>query len=444
LSEPAATGRELGPWMATALVVGNVIGMGIFMQPASLAPYGFNAFIAWVITVAGCGALAVVFAMLARRLPGADGPLGYMRETLGEGAAFAALWCYWVSVWVTNAALAVAVTGYAAVAFPPLAALPSAGLAIGLLWLFVVINLLGVRTGGGVQVATTVLKIVPLVLVVALGLWLLLSEPAAFAANLPTTPISLPATLGASSIALFAMLGLESAAVPAGRVRDPERTIPRATLLGTLLTAVIYLAVTAIALLLVPQATLAQSGAPFIDVLNRLAGAGNGRWLAFFVVISGLGCLNGWTLLVGEITRTLGARGLLPAALGRNNGHGAPAAALVFTGLLATGVTLMNYSRSLVDGFTFLSVVVTAANLPLYLFCAGGLIILWRRDPGLLPRTAWLAGAIGAAYSVFAFIGIGLEAFLWAVALASAGLPLYAWRRLRPPAGSGRQPSLPP
>jgi len=427
--------------MATALVVGNVIGMGIFMQPASLAPYGFNAFIAWAVTVVGCGALALVFAMLARRLPDADGPLGYMRDTLGEGAAFAALWCYWVSMWVTNAALAVAVTGYAIVVFPPLAAMPAAAVATGLLWLFVAVNLLGVRTGGGVQVVTTLLKIVPLMLVIVLGLALLLTEPAAYAAHLPDTPLSLGATLSASSIALFAMLGLESAAVPAGRVRDPGRTIPRATLVGTLVTAVIYLAVTAVALLLVPQATLAQSDAPFVDVLNRLTGASDGRWLAFFVVVSGLGCLNGWTLLVGEITRTLGARGLLPETLGRNNGRGAPAAALVFTGLLATGLTLMNYSRSLVDGFTFLSVVVTAANLPLYLFCAGGLVILWKRDRALLPAGAWLAGALAAAYSVFAFIGIGLEAFLWALALTSAGLPLYAWRRWRPDRSRPQEPS---
>jgi APA family basic amino acid/polyamine antiporter len=334
------------------------------------------------------------------------------------------------------------VTGYAAVVFPPLATMPAAFVATGLLWLFVAINSLGVRTGGGVQVATTVLKIVPLVLVMVLGLGLLLADPAAYTANPPDTPISLGATLSASSIALFAMLGLESAAVPAGRVRDPGHTIPRATLIGTLVTAVIYLAVTAIALLLVPQATLAQSSAPFIEVLNRLTGAGNGRWLAFFVVVSGLGCLNGWTLLVGEITRTLGAHGLLPKALGRNNGRGAPATALIFTGLLATGLTLMNYSRSLVDGFTFLSVVVTAANLPLYLFCAAGLLILRRRDPALLPAGAWLAGAIGAAYSVFAFVGIGFEAFLWALALASAGLPLYAWRRLRRPADPGPR-SLP-
>jgi APA family basic amino acid/polyamine antiporter len=419
--------------MSTALVIGNVIGMGIFMQPASLAPYGFNAFIAWAITVIGCAALALVFAMLARRLPHADGPFGYMRETLGEGVSFAALWCYWISVWVTNAALAVGVSGYLVAVVPDLAVFPPAALAVGMVWLFVGINLLGTRTGGGVQVVTTALKLAPLALVMALGLWVLLTEPAAYAANLPTTPVSLQATLAASTIALFAMLGLESAAIPAGKVRDPERTIPRATLVGTLLTAAIYIAVTAIALLLVPQDTLAHSNAPFVDVLDRLAGVGYGRWLALFVVISGLGALNGWTLLVGELTRTLGAHGLLPAIVSRDNSRGAPGAALVLTAALATAVALMNYSKSLVDGFTFLSVVVTAANLPLYLCCAGAILMLWRRAPGLLPRGAWILGLAGAAYSIFAFIGVGTEAFLWALVLALAGIPLYAWRCLRRP-----------
>ncbi len=417
--------------MSTALVIGNVIGMGIFMQPASLAPYGFNAFIAWAITVIGCAALALVFAMLARRLPHADGPFGYMRETLGEGVSFAALWCYWISVWVTNAALAVGVTGYLVAVVPDLATWPPAGLAVGMVWLFVAINLLGTRSGGGVQVVTTALKLAPLALVMALGLWVLLTEPAAYAASPPTTPVSLPATLGASTIALFAMLGLESAAIPAGKVRDPQRTIPRATLVGTLLTAAIYIAVTAIALLLVPQDTLAHSNAPFVEVLDRLAGVGYGRWLALFVVISGLGALNGWTLLVGELTRTLGAHGLLPAIVSRDNSRGAPGAALVLTAALATAVALMNYSKSLVDGFTFLSIVVTAANLPLYLCCAGALLVLWRRAPGLLPRGAWILGLAGAAYSVFAFVGVGTEAFLWALVLALAGIPLYAWRCLR-------------
>ena len=85
---------QLGFWMCTALVVGNTIGIGIFMQPASLAPFGLNAFIAWAITVFGCVTLAVVFALLARNLARADGPFEYMRSTLGEFPAFLAIWCY--------------------------------------------------------------------------------------------------------------------------------------------------------------------------------------------------------------------------------------------------------------------------------------------------------------------------------------------------------------
>ena len=429
MSEPVATGRELGLWMATAMVVGNMIGMGIFMQPAALAPYGFNALLAWGITVIGCAALALVFAMLVRRLPEADGPLEYLRATLGEGVSFAALWCIWVATWVSNAALAIGVAGYATAALPQLSGLPPSAAAIAILWVVIAINLLGVRSGGGFQLVTTVLKIIPLVLLMGLGAWVLGTDPGAYAAHPPTTPLSLQATLSASGIVLFAMLGLESAAVVAGRVRDPARNVPRATLYGTLATAGIYVAVTAIALLLVPQDTLARSSAPFIEVLDRVAGPGGGRWLAVFVVISGLGCLNGWTLFVGELTRSFGAHGVLPAFLGRNNRRGAPAAGLVLTGLLATGVTLMNYSESLVQGFTFLSVVTTAASLPLYFCCALALLVLWRRDPGRLPRAAWLAGLAGAGYTVFTLFGVGLEPFLWALALAAAGVPLYAWQQ---------------
>ena len=417
--------------MATAMVVGNIIGMGIFMQPASLAPFGVNALIAWGITVVGCASLALVFAMLARRLPEADGPLEYLRQTLGEGASFAALWCVWVATWVSNAALAIGVTGYATAVFPALADIPAAAAAAALVWMMVGINVLGVRSGGHVQLVTTVLKIVPLLLVVVLGLWVLLTDPAAYVAHPPETPVSLPAILTATGIALFAMLGLESAAVVAGRVRDPERNVPRATLYGTLATGGVYLAVTAVALLLVPQEVLEISNAPFIDVIDRVTGLANGRWLALFVVVSGLGCLNGWTLFVGELTRSFGAHGVLPAFLGRNNRRGAPAAGLIFTGFLATLVALMNYSESLVQGFTFLSVVTTAASVPLYFCCALALLALWRRDRRRLTASAWIAGLIGAAYSVFALAGVGIEAFLWALALVSAGLPLYLWQRRR-------------
>ena len=430
-------GRELGFWMCTALVVGNTIGMGIFLLPASLAPYGFNALIGWGITVTGMTVLARVFARLARVFPEADGPYAYMRSTLGEWPAFLALWCYWISCWITNSALAVGIVGYLATAVPQLAGVPPLALALALLWLFVALNLLGVRTGGQVQVVTTVLKLVPMAVVILLGAWLLLSEPSTYARNPPTTPLSFGGMLAASTIALYAMLGVESAAVPAGRVRDAGRTIPRATMAGTLLTAVIYVVVSAVAITLIPQQELAASEAPFADLLNRFLGLGSGRWLAVFVVVSGLGALNGWTLLASELTRTMASHGLLPRRLGAQNGRGAPMAGLVVTGVLATAMVLMNYSKSLVEGFTFLTLVVTAANLPLYLCCALALVVLWKRGEARPSRDLVVLGILGSAYVVFALFGMGREPFLWGLALAAVGVPVFAMLRARRQPESG-------
>ncbi len=424
-------GKELGFWMCTALVIGNTIGMGIYLLPASLAPYGLNAMIGWTITVFGMTMLARVFARLAREFPAADGPYAYVEATSGRVAAFIAIWCYWVSTWITNAALAVGVVGYLTTVLPVLAGVPPAMLSLALLWLFVAVNLLGIRAGGRVQVVTTALKLLPMLAIVLLGAWLLLTEPATYTRQVPTTPLTLEALMAASTIALYAMLGIESAAVPAGRVRDPEHTIPRATMAGTLLVAAVYVAVSSMALLLIPQGKLAQSSAPFVELLDDYLGNGVGRVLAVFVVISGLGALNGWTLLTGELTATMARHGSLPQPLARLNARGAPIVALVTTGLLATAMVLMNYSKSLVEGFTFLTLVVSAANLPLYLLCAFALLLLARRRTARVPGDLWVLGLLGTGYSVFAFVGLGREPFLWAIALGVAGLPVYLLMRLR-------------
>ena len=148
-------------------------------------------------------------------------------------------------------------------------------------------------------------------------------------------------------------------------------------------------------------------------------------------MISGLGALNGWTLLVSELTASLGRHGFLPAATERMNRHGAPVVALLVTGVLATAMVLMNYSKSLVEGFTFLTLVVTAANLPLYLFCAVALVVLARRGNGRLPGDLLVLGLLGTVYSVFVFVGLGREPFLWSLVLAAIGLPLYWLMRRR-------------
>ena len=435
MGEPASAGKEraLGFWTCTALIVGNTIGMGIFLMPVSLAPYGLNAIPAWLITVVGCVLLAMVFSGLARAFPQDDGPYNYTQRAFGSGVSFYVLWCYWVSTWITNATIATGVVGYLSILLPGLNAHAwiSPVTALGLLWVFVLINSLGIRAAAWVQMVTTVLKLVPQAGIIILGLWLLFSHPAAYVAHIPSTPLSFHDIQGAASTALFAMLGIECAMMPAGRVIDPARTIPRATIVGTVLTAVIYICISIVPMLLISQAELSTSNAPFADLFGHYVGAQYGRWLALFVVISGLGALNGWTLVVGELTQAFAAHGNFPSVLGKVNARGAPAYAFVLTGVAASITLALSSSPSLADVFTFLILLVTAANLPLYVACSLVVLVLWKRgQAGAIGQRqlTWVGVALLAAvYCIWVFSGVGTKPLLLALALAAAGIPFHLW-----------------
>ena len=240
---------------------------------------------------------------------------------------------------------------------------------------------------------------------------------------MPTTPSSLSAIASVSTITLFAMLGIECATIPAARVRDPERNIPRATLAGTLIAAAIYIGISAVPMFLIPQHELAQSTAPFADLLNRLLG---GRWggvIALFVAVSGLGALNGWTLVIGEVTETMARHGGFPRWLSRENAHGAPTRALVITGVIASLILLLTYAGSVAALFETLTTVAVYLSLPLYI--GAGLAI------ALLPRSAGrsrilLAAALLAVfYCLWLFYGVKAKELLWGVGLGIAGVPVY-------------------
>ena len=422
--------------MCTALVVGNVIGIGIFVMPAALAPYGLNALSGWLITVIGSSFLAVTFAWLARTFPQDDGPYGYTRRAFGDGMAFTVMWCYLVATWVTNATIAIGVVGYLTVLIPALnsrAWVPPM-LALSLIWLFVLVNLRGARAVGVTQVLTTVLKLLPLVGVICLGLWLLLTHPSVYAQHVPANPQTFSDVSSVSTLTLFAMLGIECATIPAGRVRDPERTIPRATVIGTVITAAVYVGVSITPMLLIPQKVLAASNAPFADLFVQVLGARSGDVLAMFVVVGGLGALNGWTLMLGEITQGIARHGHLPRALSKENRHGAPTLALVVSGVIASAMMLCNYSQSIAGLFTLLSVVVTAGNLPVYFSCSLAIVVLRRRGvaqaQGSSGRRAAAAALCATVFCAWASIGIGLEPLLWILGLGALGVPLYWVARL--------------
>jgi APA family basic amino acid/polyamine antiporter len=235
------------------------------------------------------------------------------------------------------------------------------------------------------------------------------------------------------------MLGIECATIPACRVRNPERTIPLATVIGTILTAAVYIGVSIVPMLLIPQAVLAASNAPIADVFVRILGARSGEVVALFVSIGGLGALNGWTMMLGDVTQTIARHGHFPQYLAKENRHGAPTGALILTGVIASIMLLSNYSQSIGNLFVFLSVVVTAANLPVYFACALAIVVMaWRGGVGEAQRkltaTIIAAAACAALYCAWVSIGIGIKPLLWTVGLGALSAPLY-WlsRNLKSP-----------
>jgi basic amino acid/polyamine antiporter, APA family len=430
---PPARSHLLGFWMCVALVVGNSIGSGVFLLPASLAPYGLNSVIAWGFTACGAILLAIVFARLSRAFPAAGGPYAYVNLAFGPLTAFIVAWGYWISIWVGNAAIATGAVSYLTPMLPWIASVPgaSAAVTLGVLWLLTLVNWYGIQASGWVQSVTTVLKVLPLLAIAGLGLFTVRSGSFSPAHGIP---LSLSGTTAAATLTLWALLGLESATIPADKVRDPTRTIPAATLLGTIITALICIVACTTVLLLVPAQTLAQSNAPFVDLAALYWGTNAGKLLAVFAAISGFGALNGWILLQGELPNAMAKSGVFPAVFARESPRRTPTFALFFSSGLVTLLVLANYQKSMVSIFTFMILLSTTACLVLYALCSLALLRLqWTGELGNkdlgAPRRGTLplamVGVIAAAYSLWAIVGAGAEAVLWGAALLALGVPLY-------------------
>jgi APA family basic amino acid/polyamine antiporter len=421
--------RPLGFWSAVALVLGNMIGSGVFLLPASLAAFGGLSLLGWVVSATGSLFLALVFARLARLDPAAGGPYAYTRRAFGDLAGFLVAWGYWISTWCTNAALAVAFVGYLDPFFPSVVRSPphAAALAIVTMWLLTAVNVAGVRAAGRVQVVTTVLKILPLVVVAAGGLAYF--APARFAIASPTVSAFGRDLMQVLTLTLWAFLGLECATIPADAVRDPDRTIPRATVVGTVVAAAIYLVSTVGVMSIVPSADLAKTSAPFADAARVIAGDWAAALVAIGAAISCFGALNGWILMVGQLPMAVAADGLFPAFFRRLTSNGTPAIGMLVSGVLSTGLILMNYSQQLVPLFTKIILLATLSTLVPYVFCSLAALVLSPAAPGQ-PAPAKGIGVIASLAFIYALVaigGAGQEVVYLGFLLLVAGLPMYVW-----------------
>ena len=422
--------RALGFWALLALVVGNMIGSGIYLLPASLAPLGWNQMIGWLVSITGALALGFVFARLGARLPLAGGPYAYANAAFGPLAGYTTAWSYWVMSWVGNGAVAVAVVSALDHLFPRIGQTPGlpALLAVTCVWLVTMVNIRGVQAAGRLQEVTVVLKLLPLVLLVALAAWLLLSG----APRAPDPGVAITGDHVAAAVGLtfWGFLGLEAGTVSADKVEDAARNVPRATMAGVLLVGLVYLLISGAFALYVPVGAAAASPAPIADFLGLHFGPGVANLVALCAAISASGTLNGWVLVQAEMPWAMARGGVFPAWFGVENAGGSPVRShLVSSGLLSA-VTLLNYQKGTAELFQFIASVSLAAGLLTYLMSALAALRLHPQD-----RLLALAAVIAAGFTVWAEYGLGGEAMAWGALLIAAGLPLY-WA-VRSEAASG-------
>jgi basic amino acid/polyamine antiporter, APA family len=376
--------------------------------------------------------IAAVFAQLARTLPKAGGPYAYTRAAFGDGAGFAIAWAYWISMWVGNAAIATGAVSALSKIVPGVGAPGvSAAITVAIVWFFTLINIMGTKLAGQVQLVWTIIKILPLIAVIGLAAWVLASSGTASVRPFVASQLSLSAISSATILTLWAMLGLETATVPADKVTDPERTIARATLLGTGGAGLVYILVCSAVVLMLPAAITAASPAPFADFVETFGGSSNaGLVIAAFAAMSALGALNGWVMCQGELPAAMARDGLFPAFLGKAAPNGTPRNAHIFTTCLLTLVILMNSSKSMQAMFEFLIVLTTSIVLVMYLGSTAAAFRLHRRGALTASRYFPAIMALAAIYALWTIYGAGWEALAWGLALLIAGIPIFALVRL--------------
>ncbi len=418
-----------GLLISTGLVVGNMIGSGIFLLPSSLAVFGGISVFGWLFTTIGAIFLALVFSRLSKVIKKPGGPYAYSKSAFGKFAGFLVAWGYWISIWVGNAAIAVAGVGYLSVFFPILSQNNTiAGItAISMIILLSLVNSTSFKNVGYVQVITTFLKIAPLILIGTVGFYYFNADH--------FTPLNLSklsnfdAITASAALTLWAFLGLESATIPYNNIKNPKKTIPLATILGTLIAAVIYISSFIAIMGIINPQDLAKSVAPYADSARIILGKSGAMLIAAGAAISCFGALNGWILLQGQIPYAAANDDVFPQVFKRTNVRGIPILGIFISSLMACIIVGMNFTKGLSDMFSFMIKLSTLTVLVPYLLSSLSELIIELRKKGDFNRKKIiiiLSISVPAfLYSLWAVVGLGSEIIYLGLLLLGGGIPFY-------------------
>jgi APA family basic amino acid/polyamine antiporter len=421
----SAIAKKMGFWQWWGMSVGVMIGSGIFLLPTVLAPYGWISLLGWLLTCSGTIVLALVLARLAGTTDHAGGPYAYVRESFGDLAGFLIGWGYWVGVVFGVTAIAVGFAGYMGSIFPIFAANSLtqalvAAMGIGVLtW----VNIKGISEAATVQLVLTILKIVPLTVIIGLGI--------AYGDidNFPSfNPQQLSMTEALASTALLTMwafIGIEAAVIPTSDVEDPKKTVPIAVVSAALSVSFLYVGASIAIMFLVPSEVLAASESPFVDAASHM-GPGGALLMGVGALISTAGALNGNIFVMGQMPMLVAADGLAPSVIAKKNKGGAPMVALMVSSVFSAALLVLNFTDGLVGAFSFLISMSTLSILAPY-----GLSAMAEFKRSWHSAKGWAGVALlSVIYTLIAAAGSGLYAFFLGVGLFLLGILLFKFFHL--------------
>ncbi len=431
--------HSLGLTSATGLVIGSIVGTGVFTMPAVLAGAGTMGIVVLGVIALGAMLLAVLFGQLTKRVPNSDGGLyAYSRHEFGDFAGYLVGWCYWIQSWAGNAAIVSSWVFYvdALFGFNHITGIENWGIAMVGLWVPAIINLVGIRQMAWFQNVTVVLKFLPLLFVGVIG-WFFVQSHNFGVFN--ASGGSLYSGIGiAAGVALFSFIGVEAAAVTAKRVKNPRVNVGRASLIGTGLSAILYILVTAAVMGLVSHHALVNNGSPFVNAFQSIFPhqAWAGTFIAAIAVISGIGALNGWTLIVTETSRAMAQDDMFPRPFAWVDKKGTAWFGIVIGTALPSILMLWRYTTtSGLTVFTYLvDLTVVTVAIPYFMSAIAQLTFLVsrrRRVVGwLLARDLAVAGA-SVLFSLWVTFASGYQVVYQALVVILAGLVLYAFLNAR-------------
>ena len=428
--------QKIGLLAATSLVVGNIIGAGIFVLPASLAKFGSISIVGWLFTATGALILAKIFSNFSKKLRGkSGGPYIYSKVVFGDFIGFLVAWGYWISCWVNNAAIAVAIVSALSFFFPELVTNPFYATLTGLsfIWVFTFTSSKGIKSSGNIQILTTIAKLIPLVLIILFGFFIFDLE--IFPEFNLTDQNDFEILPVVAVMTLYAFLGLECASIPAENIKNPEKTIPKATMAGTLISTLIYILSTIVLFGIIPAENLVNSPAPFAEAGEIIGGKYFGFLISAGAAISAIGALNGWILITSYMPMTMANDRLFPKVFAKKNKKGFPYLSLLLGSILTSFVMTMNYTDGLVDRFEFLILLTTLSTLIPYFFVSVS-YILFHVEKRLFKINSFrsvILGLFGSLYSLWAIFGSGIDSIVYGTILLILGIPIYLILKLKNP-----------